>query len=70
MKDIVIVEGVRTPFSPFGGPLRDVPSIELGACVMKEIVKRSGLKGNQIDEIFYGSDPEDVLKKVAKEKFF
>jgi acetyl-CoA C-acetyltransferase len=54
MKDIVIVEGVRTPFSLFGGPLRDVPSIELGACVMKEIVKRSGLKGNQIDEIFYG----------------
>jgi acetyl-CoA C-acetyltransferase len=53
-KDIVIVEAVRTPFSPFGGPLRDVPSIELGACVMKEIVKRSGLKGNKIDEIFYG----------------
>jgi acetyl-CoA C-acetyltransferase len=54
VKDIMIVEAVRTPFSPFGGPLRDVPSIELGACVMKEIVKRSGLKGNQIDEIFYG----------------
>jgi acetyl-CoA C-acetyltransferase len=54
MKDIVIVEGVRTPFSPFGGPLKDIPSIELGACVMKEIIKRSGLKGNQIDEIFYG----------------
>ncbi|UCH06308.1 MAG: thiolase family protein [Deltaproteobacteria bacterium] len=54
MKDVVIVEAVRTPFSPFGGPLRDVPSIELGACVIKEIVKRSGLQGNQIDEIFYG----------------
>jgi acetyl-CoA C-acetyltransferase len=54
MKDVVIVEGVRTPFSPFGGPLRDIPSIELGACVMKEIMNRSGLKGDQIDEIFYG----------------
>ncbi len=54
MKDVVIVEGVRTPFSPFGGPLKDIPSIELGACVIKEVVKRSGLKGNQIDEIFYG----------------
>lgn len=54
MKDVVIVEGVRTPFSPFNGPLRDIPSIELGACVMREIVDRSGLKGNQIDEIFYG----------------
>jgi acetyl-CoA C-acetyltransferase len=53
-KDVVIVEGVRIPFSPFGGPLRDVPSIELGACVIKEIMKRSGLKGDQVDEIFYG----------------
>ncbi len=54
MEDIVIVEGVRTPFSPFGGPLRDVPSIELGACVIRETINRSGLKGNQVDEIFYG----------------
>jgi acetyl-CoA C-acetyltransferase len=53
-RDIMIVEGVRTPFSPFGGPLKDVPSIALGACVIKEIVKRSGLKGDQTDEIFYG----------------
>jgi acetyl-CoA C-acetyltransferase len=53
-KDVVIMEGVRSPFSPFGGPLKDIPSIELGACVIKEIMKRSGLKGNQIDEIFYG----------------
>src|SRR4030042_6178813 len=54
LRDVFIVEAVRTPFSPFGGPLRDIPSIELGACVIKEIVKRSRLKGDQIDEIFYG----------------
>ena len=54
IKDVVIVEGVRTPFSPFGGPLKDVPSIELGACVIREIMNRSGLKGDQVDEIFYG----------------
>jgi hypothetical protein len=54
LKDVFIVEGVRTPFSPFDGPLRDIPSIELGAGVIKEIIKRSDLKGDQIDEIFYG----------------
>jgi acetyl-CoA C-acetyltransferase len=53
-RDVLITEGVRTPFSPFGGPLRDIPSIELGACVIREVVKRSGLGGDQIDEIFYG----------------
>jgi acetyl-CoA C-acetyltransferase len=54
MKDIVIVEAVRTPFSQFGGPLKDMPGIELGAYVIRETVKRAGLKGDQIDEIFYG----------------
>ena len=54
LNDVVIVEGVRIPFSPFGGPLKDIPSIELGACVMREIMRRTGLKGNQIDEVFYG----------------
>src|SRR4030042_80500 len=54
LRDVLIVEGVRTPFSPFGGPLKDIPSIELGDCWMKEIIKRSGLKGDQSDEIFYG----------------
>ena len=53
-EDVAIVEGVRTPFSPFGGPLRYVPSIELGACVIRETINRSGLKGDQVDEIFYG----------------
>jgi acetyl-CoA acetyltransferase len=46
LKDVVIVEGVRTHYTPFWDPLRDIPSIELGACVIKEIIKRSGLKGD------------------------
>jgi acetyl-CoA C-acetyltransferase len=54
LREVVIVEGVRTCFSPFGGPLKDIPSIELGAYVIREIMNRSGLKGKQIDEIFYG----------------
>jgi len=54
LRDVLITEAVRTPFSPFGGPLRDIPSIELGACVMKEVIKRSRMRNDQIDEVFYG----------------
>jgi acetyl-CoA C-acetyltransferase len=54
LKDVMIVEGVRTPFSPFGGALKDIPSIELGGSVIREIMNRSTLRGDQIDEIFYG----------------
>ncbi len=53
LRDAFIVEAVRTPFSPFGGPLKDIPSINLGAAVIEEIAKRTG-STSQIDEIFYG----------------
>jgi acetyl-CoA C-acetyltransferase len=44
MKEAVIVSGVRTPVGSFGGTLKAVPVVELGTCVMKEVLKRAGLK--------------------------
>ncbi|HUV53080.1 MAG TPA: thiolase family protein [Dehalococcoidia bacterium] len=52
--DVVIVSGVRTPFSKFGSVLRGVHSSELGATVIKESLKRVGMKGSDIDELYYG----------------
>jgi len=54
-KDMVIVGAVRTPFSRFGGALRDVPSIILGARVMAEAIKRVELTGDDVDEVYYGT---------------
>lgn len=54
-REIVVVSAVRTPFSRFGGVLRDVPSIILGAMAMREAVARAGLAKNQIDEVYYGT---------------
>ncbi len=53
-EDIVIVSALRTPFSPFGGVLREMHSIDLGAIVIKEVLKRVNLSGEMVDEIFYG----------------
>ncbi|MGA2368019.1 MAG: thiolase family protein [Dehalococcoidia bacterium] len=53
-EDIVVVSGVRTPFSRFGGALKSIPSADLGAAVIKGLLKRSGMPGNAIDEVFYG----------------
>ena len=44
MSDIVIVSGVRTAVGAFGGSLRDVPVVNLGALVIKEALKRAGLR--------------------------
>ena len=53
--DIVIVSAVRTPFSRFDGAMRDIPSIDLGAMVMKEVIQRVGIKPEEVEEINYGS---------------
>ncbi len=58
MKEVVIVNGVRTAVGTFGGCLKEVSAIELGVRVIKEVIGRTGLKGDQIDEVIMG----DVLQ--------
>lgn len=55
MREVVIINGVRTAVGTFGGSFKDVPAVKLGAKVIEEVVKRTGLKGNQIDEIIMGN---------------
>jgi acetyl-CoA C-acetyltransferase len=54
MKEVYIVEALRTPFGSFGGVLADVPSPELGAAVMKELLSRSGLAATEVSEVIVG----------------
>jgi acetyl-CoA C-acetyltransferase len=44
MTEVVIVSGVRTAIGTFGGSLKDVPVVELGALVIKEALQRAGLR--------------------------
>jgi acetyl-CoA C-acetyltransferase len=44
MTEVVIVSGARTAIGIFGGSLKDVPVVELGALVIKEALKRAGLR--------------------------
>jgi acetyl-CoA C-acetyltransferase len=54
MEDIVIVAAARTAVGKFGGTLAKTPATELGATVIKELLARSGLKGEQIGEVILG----------------
>lgn len=54
MKDVFIVEALRTPFGSFGGQFADVPAPALAAQVMKELLQRSELPGAAIDEVILG----------------
>lgn len=52
--DVVIVSAVRTPFSRFGGALREMHSIDIAVFAMKECLKRSGLQAEELSELYYG----------------
>jgi acetyl-CoA C-acetyltransferase len=62
--NLVIVGAVRTPFSKFDTAMADIPSIDLGAMVMKEVIQRVGVKPEEVDEINYGTC---VLAEVGLE---
>jgi acetyl-CoA C-acetyltransferase len=44
MREAVIVSGVRTAIGGFGGALKDVSAVKLGALVIKEAMKKAGLR--------------------------
>ena len=54
MKDVVIVSGVRLPVGSYGGSLKGVSAIDMGAMVVKEAVNRAGIQPADVDEVIIG----------------
>jgi acetyl-CoA C-acetyltransferase len=52
--DIVIVAAARTAVGKFGGTLAKIAAPELGATVIRALLERSGLAGEQINEVILG----------------
>jgi len=69
MTEVVIVSGARTAIGTFGGSLRDVPVVDLGALVIKEALKRAGLRPKPSDELLqYAPDSLAGVGMVELEK--
>ena len=54
MRDVVVVSGVRLPVGSFGGSLKDISAIDMGAMVVKEAVNRAGIQPSDVDEVIIG----------------
>jgi len=50
-----VVGAVRTAVGSFGGSLKDVGAVELGALVIQEALRRAGVDGSQVDEVIMGN---------------
>src|SRR6476620_7009542 len=55
LDQVVIISGCRTPVGKFQGSLSDLSAPQLGAIVVREAVKRSGIKPEQVDECIMGN---------------
>src|SRR5262249_56441218 len=55
LDDVVIISGCRTPIGKFQGSLSDFSAPQLGAIVVRESVKRSGVEVAEIDECIMGN---------------
>lgn len=68
MKEAVIVSAVRTPMGSFGGTLKNVPTRTLGALVIKEAIKRAGIKPEMVEEVIMGTVLQGALgQNVARQ---
>jgi len=55
MKDVVIVDAVRTAIGRYGGALTNVRSYEMGAVLIMELIKRNHLDPNLVDDVIMGN---------------
>ncbi len=62
-RDVVIVEGLRTPFAKSGTKLKKVHPAELGKVALKELIARTNLDVNLVDEVIIGNtgNPVDAV---------
>lgn len=70
MKEVVIIGGCRTPIGSHGGAFRDIPAQKLAAIVIEEVMRRTELDPNIIDEVIFGcigqySDAPNIARVAA-----
>ena len=54
-REVLIVGGARTPIGKFQGTIAHIPAPELGAVVVREAVKRSGVAPERVEEVIVGN---------------
>jgi acetyl-CoA acyltransferase len=62
-RDVVIVDGVRTPFAKAGTKLKTVHAAQLGQIALKELIARTNLNVDLVDEVIVGNtgSPADAV---------
>ncbi len=62
-RDVVIVEGTRTPFAKAGTQLKGIHAAELGRASLRELIAKTNLDVKEVDEVIIGNtgNPVDAV---------
>ena len=55
MKEVVIASAARTAIGAFGGALKEMPAVELGGIVIKEVLRRAKVRQDKVDLVVMGN---------------
>lgn len=55
MREVVIASAARTAIGSFGGGLKDIPAVELGGLVIKEVLRRAKLRQDRVEKVLMGN---------------
>ena len=69
-REVVVVSGVRTAIGTYGGSLKDIPTTEQAALVVRESLARASVEGKDVGHVVFGhvvnTEPKDMyLSRVA-----
>lgn len=54
MRDALVCEPLRTPVGRYGGVFKDIPPAALGETVLRELMQRTGITGDVVDDVIFG----------------
>ena len=65
---VAVVAGVRTPFSKAGTSLKDVRAVDLARYATRELLERTNLDGDEVDEVVFGQVvPSALVPNIGRE---
>ena len=63
MRNVVIVAGCRTPIGTIGGQFKTLTALDLSIPVMQNLISRSGIDPNLIDDVIWGCNYQRTYKE-------
>ena len=68
LKEVVIIDAARTPIGKYRGSLSSYSAVELGTFITTEILERTGINKEAINQVIFGNVLQAGMGKMLHDK--